>query len=1197
MENHIISKAIKEALDGNEAAARVAYALSEVIAIYPITPASPMGEWADAWSASGKANLWGVVPTVAELQSEGGAVGTIHGALSAGSLAVTFTSSQGLLLMIPAMFKIAGELSPFVLHVAARSVATHALSIFGDHSDVMACRTTGFAMLASNSVQEAQDMAAVAHMATLTSRIPFLHFFDGFRTSHEIQKIDLLSEAELRSLFPEEAARAMRGRGLSPERPVLRGSAQNPDVFFQAREAVSPFYRDCPALVRAAMDRFASLTGRRYRLFEYDGDPAAERVVVLMGSGVGAAQEAVDELNKRGEKVGMVAVRLYRPFSAEELIKRLPPTTRVVGVLDRTKEPGSLAEPLHLDLLAALRGAQGPLAAARIVGGRYGLSSKEFTPAMAAGVFAELKKRDSKDRFTVGIRDDVSHSSLEQDASFSTESPGTRRAVFFGLGADGTVSANKNSIKIIAEETPLYAQGYFVYDSKKSGSMTVSHLRFGPEPIRSTYLISTADFVACHQEVFLDKMDMLSLAAEKATFLLNTTRPERAWDILPREVQEALLAKKMRFFAIDALGVAKEAGLGGRINTVMQACFFHITGVLPGWAEKVKEAARKTYGAKSEELVLKNAKAIDGSVARLREVPLGKADSKRAMKPAVATGAPEFVRMVLGEILAGKGDALPVSAMPVDGTFPTATAKWEKRCIADEIPVWDSRWCIQCNKCALVCPHTAIRVKAYPRAALAGAPSSFKDMDWKGREFGDGTAYTVQVAPEDCTGCGLCVEVCPAKNKTETRLKAINMTPLSEELKTAERAGFEFFLGLPEADRRLVARASVKGSQLLEPRFEFSGACAGCGETPYLKLLSQLFGDRLLVANATGCSSIYGGNLPTTPWSTGKDGRGPAWSNSLFENNAEFGLGLRLSADKQTEHALMLLGRLAPTLGQDLVQAVLSASQEDEAGIAAQRERVAQVKGKLEGNASPDARDLGRLADSLVRRSVWIVGGDGWAYDIGYGGLDHVLRSTARVRLLVLDTEVYSNTGGQASKATPRGAVAKFASAGKNTARKDLALQAAGYGNAYVARIAMGADDTQTVKSFVEAESFPGPAILVAYSHCIAHGFDLKLGMQQQKLAVDTGYWPLFRYDPRLNAQGKNAFQLDSKPPRLPFKDYAYRETRYRMLSASHPEHAKDLLRQAEQDILDRWTLIDRLSATAAKGGEPTAPPQTPAVK
>jgi pyruvate-ferredoxin/flavodoxin oxidoreductase len=1203
-ERNLVENPVREAIEGNEAAARVAYALSDVIAIYPITPSSPMGELADAWMGEHRPNLWGTVPAVVEMQSEGGAAGALHGAVTTGSLGTTFTSSQGLLLMIPNMYKIAGELTPAVIHVAARALATHALSIFGDHSDVMAARQTGWGMLAAASVQEAHDFACVAHAASLRTRLPFVHFFDGFRTSHEIQKIDLLRDEDLRALVSDDEVRAHRARGLTPDRPSIRGTAQNPDVFFQAREAANPFYAACPGEVESILERLAARTGRRYRLFDYYGAPDAERVIVLMGSGAGAVEEAIDALAARGDKVGLVKVRLYRPFSVERFLEALPATVRSIAVLDRTKEPGAPGEPLYQDVVTAMaeagvahlgvtrragevRSSSGP---PRILGGRYGLGSKEFTPAMAAAVFAELECPEPKRHFTVGIVDDVSGTSLAWDRDLSHEPKDTVRAVFFGLGADGTVGANKNSIKIIATGTDLHTQGYFVYDSKKAGSVTVSHLRFGPKPIRSTYLVQSAGFVACHHEHLLMTLDVLGPAEPGGTFLLNTNAaPDKVWGRLPEAVRRTIVEKRLRLFVIDADAVAKAAGLGRRINTVMQTAFFALARVLPidQAIAAVKASIARSYGRKSETLVTMNQAAVDASLAALHEVSVpaetwtGETAGWNA-PPAISRDAPEFVTRVTAALLAGRGDLLPVSAMPVDGTFPAGTARFEKRNIAQDVPAWDETWCIQCNKCAIVCPHAAIRVKAYPAEALEGAPQGFKCMPWKGSEFPAGTRYTVQVAPEDCTGCGLCVEVCPAKNKKEARFKALNMVP-APVVRAGEKKNFEFFLGLPEADRRVVNGATVKGSQFLEPLFEFSGACAGCGETPYLKLLTQLFGDRLLVANATGCSSIYGGNLPTTPWTTNRDGRGPAWSNSLFEDNAEFGLGFRLSLDQKRDRAQGLLRRVAERLGGGLAEAILSAAgQRDEAGLARQRESIAALKERLAADASPEARELLSLADDLVRKTVWIVGGDGWAYDIGYGGLDHVLASGRDVNLLVLDTEVYSNTGGQASKATPRAAVAKFAASGKPGPRKDLALIAAQYGGVYVARIAMGASDAQTVRALQEAESWTGPSLVIAYSHCIAHGFDLKLGMQQQKRAVDSGYWPLFRCDPREAAEGRPAVTLDSHAPKIDFKDYAYRETRYRMLAAIDPPRAALLLEAAEQDAKDRFARLERMAAPPA---------------
>ncbi|MFA6028429.1 MAG: pyruvate:ferredoxin (flavodoxin) oxidoreductase [Elusimicrobiota bacterium] len=1173
----------KEPLDGNEAVASAAYRLSEVISIYPITPSSNMGEWSDAWAAEKRTNIWGQIPNVTEMQSEAGAAGTAHGSVSVGALTTTFTASQGLLLKIPVMYKVAGELTPMVIHVSARAVAAHALSIFGDHSDVMAARATGYALLSSASVQEAHDLAAIAHAATLESRIPFLHFFDGFRTSHEVHKIEMLSDDVLRALVDDETVRAHRSRALSPDHPTLKGSAQNPDVFFQAREACNPFYDACPQKTQAVMDRFAKLTGRQYRLFDYYGDPNAERVIVLMGSGIGPVEEAVDALNAKGEKLGVLKVRLYRPFCAASFLKALPKSVKSIAVLDRTKEPGALGEPLFLDVVTVVQEAQSAGSAPwkampRIISGRYGLSSKEFTPAMAKAVFDELKKPQPKTRFSVGINDDVTKLSLAYEPSFTTEDPKTTRAVFFGLGADGTVGANKNTIKIIADETDLHAQGYFVYDSKKSGSMTVSHLRFGPKPIRSTYLVSEAPFVACHSEGLMERVDVLAVCAQGGTFLLNTTTPDKAFERLTAEAQKQIIDKKLKFYAIDAYSVAKEAGLGPRINTVMQVCYFELTKLLPDYMKLVKKGIEKTYGVKSQRLVDMNFKAVDNALANLREIKVpAKPTTERHRPETVSKKAPSFVREVTSVMMAGRGDELPVSAMPADGTFPTGTTQWEKRCIALDVPVWDPSCCIQCNKCALVCPHAAIRAKAYPAAELAKAPKTFKSLDWRGKEFPAGSKFTIQVAVEDCTGCSLCTEVCPAKNKTEAGRKAINMTSLTEEIHVNEKENFEFFLNLSEPDRSKLDLNTVKGSQLLEPLFEFSGACGGCGETPYVKLVSQLFGDRMIVANATGCSSIYGGNLPTTPWSQNKQGRGPAWSNSLFEDNAEFGLGFRLALDAQHLRAETILKKRAAEFGK-LGTDLLSAEQKDDASIAAQRGRVEELRKKLAGKTDSESKDLLAVADALVRKSVWVMGGDGWAYDIGYGGLDHALRSGQNIKLLVLDTEVYSNTGGQASKATPRGAVAKFAAAGKRLPRKDFAMLAASYGNVYVARIAMGASDAQTVKALREAEAYDGPALIIAYSHCIAHGINMAKGLEQQKLAVDSGYWPLFRYNPDNIKQGKNPLVLDSKGPKIPLQDYIYRETRYRMLTVSHPEEAKRLLLEAQEEVNLRWKQIEHLS-------------------
>ena len=1177
-------------IDGNEAAAYVAHKLSEVIAIYPITPSSNMGEWADEWSAQGRKNLWGTVPSVTEMQSEGGAAGAVHGALQAGALSTTFTASQGLLLMIPNMFKIAGELTSTVFHVSARALAAQALSIFGDHSDVMAARSTGFAMLASNSVQEIMDNALIAQASTLEARVPFIHFFDGFRTSHEVMKIEQLTDEDMRVMIDDELVQAHRRRALSPDHPVLRGSAQNPDVYFQGRETVNPFYSGCPDIVQKQMDKFAALTGRHYKLFEYVGSPTADRVLVIMGSGAEAAQETVEYLNAKGENIGLLKVRLFRPFAVNYFINALPPSVKKIAVLDRVKEPGGAGEPLYQDVLTAvvetLASHTAPFSSfPTIIGGRYGLSSKEFTPAMVKAVFDELKKETPKNHYTVGITDDVSHTSLVVDHTFTTESNDVVRALFFGLGADGTVGANKNSIKIIGEDTENYAQGYFVYDSKKSGSTTTSHLRFGPRPIHSTYLVSAANFVACHQWMFLERYDVLKAAVPGATFLLNSLYDQNeVWDKLPRHAQQGIIDKKIKFYVIDGYKVAQATGMGSRVNTIMQTCFFAISGVLPRdeAIEAIKKSIKKTYGKKGDTIVQQNYAAVDQTLANLFEVKVpAKVTSTIEMPPVVSAKAPAFVQKVTAPIMAGFGDDLPVSAMPVDGTFPTATAQWEKRNIALEIPVWDTTVCIQCNKCALVCPHASIRVKVFDPAALSSAPSTFKSMDYKGPEY-KGVKYAVQVAPEDCTGCGLCVEFCPAKNKSETRLKAINMMP-QPPLREQEKENFEFFLALPETDRRTVKVDTVKGSQFLQPLFEFSGACSGCGETPYIKLASQLFGDRMIIANATGCTSIYGGNLPTTPWAQNKEGRGPAWSNSLFEDNAEFGLGMRLTIDKHNQMARELVQSLASQIGDQLTQGLLNADQSTEAGIYEQRERVAALKQKLATGPSPEAKSLMSLADMLVKKSVWIMGGDGWAYDIGYGGLDHVLASGRNVNVLVLDTEVYSNTGGQMSKSTPRSAVAKFAAGGKPLAKKDLGMMAINYGYVYVAAVAMGSSDMQSIRAFIEAEAYDGPSLIIAYSHCIAHGIDMAKGMNNQRMAVESGHWPLYRYNPLLAKEGKNPFKLDSKPPKISFEDYAYMETRYKMLTKSNPEAAKDLMALAEGDAKRRVAKYEAMAQEAGK--------------
>jgi len=1167
----------KVTIDGNEAAAYVAHQTNEVIAIYPITPSSNMGEWADQWSAEQKTNIWGTVPTVIEMQSEGGAAGALHGALQAGSLSTTFTASQGLLLMIPNMYKISGELTSTVFHIAARALAAQALSIFGDHSDVMAARSTGFAMLSSNSVQEVMDLALIAQAATLEARVPFLHFFDGFRTSHEVAKVEQLTPQDMRAMIDEDLVRAHRERALNPDRPVIRGTAQNPDVYFQAREAINSFYLAVPTIVQNAMDKFAQLVGRQYHLFDYFGAPDAERVIVMMGSGAEVAEEAVDAMNAAGEKVGLLKVRLFRPFAVETFVAALPATVTSIAVLDRTKEPGATGEPLYCDVVTALAEMG---VAKKVIGGRYGLASKEFTPAMVKGVFDELTKPRPKNHFTIGINDDVTHTSLAFDPKFSTEVPGTVRALFYGLGADGTVGANKNSVKIIGEETNNFAQGYFVYDSKKSGTITTSHLRFGPRPLHSSYLIDKASFVACHQFTFLERLDMLKYAENGATFLLNSPfGPDEVWDKLPRKVQEQILGKKLKFYVIDGYEVAKKTGMGARINTIMQTCFFAISGVLPREEaiEAIKYSIKKTYGKRGETVVQKNFAAVDEALSHLHEVTVsGKVTALFDIRPPVPAAAPEFVQKVTARIIAGEGDDLPVSAMPVDGTFPTATAQWEKRNIALEIPEWDEELCIQCGKCVLICPHSVIRAKVYDDSYLAGKPESFKAVPARWKDLKD-KKYTLQVAPEDCTGCTLCVQICPAKSKSEVKHRAINMVP-QLPVREREAANWDFFLNIPDADRTALSPSQVKDVQLFQPLFEFSGACTGCGETPYVKLMTQLFGDRMLIANATGCSSIYGGNLPTTPYCTNADGRGPAWSNSLFEDNAEFGLGMRLAADKQAEYARELVWKLGFQVGEDLAQAIIHADQKTEAGIAAQRERVETLRQKVSAIDSPIARELLAVIGALVKKSIWIVGGDGWAYDIGYGGLDHVLASGRNVNVLVLDTEVYSNTGGQASKATPRAAVAKFAAGGKPVGKKDLALMAISYGTVYVAKVAMGSGDMHSVKAFLEAEAYDGPSLIIAYSHCIAHGYDLSFGIEQQKAAVNSGYWPLFRYNPDLVAQGKNPFQLDSRPPSIALKNYVYNETRYTMLAKSNPDEAHRLLKLAEEDVASRWKLYEHMS-------------------
>ncbi|HET8723510.1 MAG TPA: pyruvate:ferredoxin (flavodoxin) oxidoreductase [Anaeromyxobacteraceae bacterium] len=1193
-------------MDGNEAVASVAHRTNEVIAIYPITPSSNMGEWADEWSAFGKKNVWGLVPTVVEMQSEGGAAGAVHGALQGGALTTTFTASQGLLLMIPNMYKIAGELTPFVMHVSARAVATHALSIFGDHSDVMAVRQTGFGLLASNSVQEAHDFALISQRASLKSRVPFLHFFDGFRTSHEVAKIELLDDDDLRKMITDDLVAACRARALNPDAPVVRGTAQNPDAFFQAREACNTFYSDAPEHVQASMDDFARVAGRQYHLFDYVGHPEAERVIVMMGSGAEVAHETVEALVARGEKVGLVKVRLYRPFSLGHFMAALPRTTVSIAVLDRTKEPGSLGEPLYQDVVTSLREAQQAHIdrfhhEITVIGGRYGLSSKEFTPAMVKSVYEELTHARPKRHFTVGIVDDVTHLSLSYDPTFQTEGKDVVRCHFWGLGADGTVGANKNSIKIIGEDTPNYAQGYFVYDSKKSGSVTVSHLRFGPQQIRSSYLVTSANFVACHQFGFLEKYEMLDAAAPGAVFLLNSPyAPEDVWDQLPAEAQAEILNKKLRFYVIDAVRVARDTGMGGRINTIMQTCFFAISGVLPRERaiELIKKAIEKTYGRKGAEVVKKNFEAVDATLDHLHEVKLdGKRVSGKPRPPMVSDQAPDFVKKVTSIMMAGKGDLLPVSAFPVDGTWPTGTTKWEKRAIALEIPVWDQALCIQCNKCALICPHAAIRAKYYEAADLASAPSTFKSMDFKSADV-KGAKYTIQVAPEDCTGCRVCVEFCPAESKTEKGHKAINMQAMAP-LREQERRNYDFFLALPDPDRTRV-KLDVKGTQFLEPLFEYSGACAGCGETPYIKLLTQLYGDRAIIANATGCSSIYGANLPTTPYTTNDAGRGPAWANSLFEDNAEFGLGIRLAVDKLTEQARHLLREVNGKVGGDLVRELIDADMGTEVGIEAQRGRVNVLRSKLAGVDGPAARRLEQISDYLVKKSIWIVGGDGWAYDIGYGGLDHVIAMGKDVNILVLDTEVYSNTGGQASKATPMGAAAKFAMGGKSVQKKDLAMLAMTYGHAYVARLAMAAKDVQSVNAIKEADAFPGTSVLVAYSHCIAHGYDMADSIEHQELAVASGYWPLFRYDPRKAAQGESPLKLDSGIPKVSLAEFMSKETRFRMVEQLEPDVYRKLVEEAERLAKEKYALYEQLAkamnpVNLVPGGPAPVPPKAKA--
>lgn len=1167
-------------IDGNEAAARVAYALSEVVAIYPITPASAMGELADTWAAGDRPNVWGGVPEIVEMQSEAGAAGALHGALQAGAMATTFTASQGLLLMLPNMFKIAGELTPAVIHVAARAVAAHALSIFGDHSDVMAARTTGFAMLAASSVQEAHDFAAVAHAATLRSRVPFLHFFDGFRTSHEINRVELLTDADLTSLVLDSDVAAHKDRRLRPTAPVVRGTAQNPDVFFQGREAANRFHDAVPATVASVLDELATLTGRRYSLVDYHGAPDADRVIVIMGSGAGAARETVDHLMAAGEHVGVLTIRLFRPFPTEALLAAIPETVRSIAVLDRTKEPGSVGEPLLQDVVTTL--ADADRSSIRVIGGRYGLGSKEFTPGMVAAVFAELAAVAPRRRFTVGIVDDVTHLSLPVDPDFRVVSP-HRSAVFYALGSDGTVGANKASVKIIGDEPGLHAQGYFVYDSKKSGSMTVSHLRYGPHAIHSTYLVEETDLVACHQFGLLDRFDVLELARPGATFLLNAPYPaDEVWQHLPAAIQAEIVDKQLRVVTIDAARIARELGMPGRINTVMQPCFFALADVMPmdQAIDAIKRSIDKTYGRRGRLVVERNHQAVDRALGEMAEVDIP-AGSVPAAAPhtisalAAPTHERDFVERVTATMIAGKGDLLPVSALPVDGTFPTGTTQFEKRALAAQIPIWEPDLCIDCGKCAIACPHAAIRMKVYEPDALAGAPDGFLTKSFRSREL-DGFSLTVQVAPDDCTGCGICVDVCPAKDKSEVKRKSINMRDVGDHRDT-ERIRWDFFAAIPELDRTAIGHDTVKNSQLLQPLFEFSGACSGCGETPYLKLLTQLFGDRLVIANATGCSSIYGGNLPTTPYTKNASGLGPAWANSLFEDNAEFGLGIRLGIEHHQHEAARLVDELAGPIGPELATALLANTQPTESDVVAQRQRVAALRERLAGIDDPRARRLDTIADELVRTSTWIVGGDGWAYDIGYGGVDHVLGSGRNVNLLVLDTEVYSNTGGQASKATPLGAVAKFATAGKPTGKKDLGAIARSYGNVYVAQIALGGSEVQTVKALLEADAWDGPSLIIAYSTCIAHGIDMTTSMAHQKDAVRSGYWPLYRFKPSVE-EHEHPFQLDSAAPTIPLREFALQEARYAMLARTDPERSEHLLDLAQVAIDERWRFYQQLA-------------------
>ncbi len=1181
-------------IDGNEAAANVAHKTNEVIAIYPITPASPMGELSDEWSSRQQKNLWGTVPEIIEMQSEAGAAGTVHGALQTGALTTTFTASQGLLLMIPNMYKIAGELSPMVLHVAARSIAAQALSIFGDHSDVMSVRGTGFAMLASASVQEAMDMALIAQAATLEGRVPFVHFFDGFRTSHEVSKIELLEDDVIRSMINDDLVAEHRARALTPDKPVIRGTSQNPDVYFQARETVNPFYNALPAIVQQKMDQFAELTGRSYKLFDYFGSKDAERVIIIMGSAAEAVEETVETLLVQGEKVGVIRARLYRPFSIEYLINTLPVSVKKIAVMDRCKEPGSAGEPLYKDVLSGFAEyiAEGGEHFAdmpvgfmpRIVGGRYGLSSKEFTPGMIYAIFDNLKHSQPKNHFTIGIHDDLTFTSLEWDATVRTDAmKGSKQYLFYGLGSDGTVSANKNTLKIMSEESDQYAQGYFVYDSKKAGAVTISHLRFSDLPIRSSYLIddNSAQFIGCHQTVFLERYPMLDKASKDSVFLLNTAAShDEVWNTLPRSMQQQILDKNIRLFIIDAYRVATDSGMGRRINTIMQTCFFAISGVLPRdkAIEKIKHGVEKTYGQKGRKIVQLNFAAIDATLENLFEVEIPDAvSSKLELKRPIPSIAPVFIKSITGTIIANRGDELSVSQLPNDGTYPLGTAAWEKRNIALEIPVWDEELCIFCGKCPFVCPHSAIRSKVFPAELVKDAPLTFKHIKIKGKEFED-LHVSYQVAPEDCTGCNLCVDVCPARDKTNVSHKALDMMPQAP-LREQERENWEFFKSLPEYDRNKIEWSKMKGAMMSQPLFEFSSACLGCGETPYIRLATQLFGDRMVIANSTGCSSIYGGNLPATPYTTNPDGRGPAWSNSLFEDNAEFGLGFRLAIDQHQNYARTLLDSMRSDLGDDKVQALLDADQSNEPGIFEQRERILEIKEKLATIDSEAAKNLDTVIDYMSKKSVWIIGGDGWAYDIGFGGVDHVLASGRNVNILVLDTEVYSNTGGQKSKATPRGAVAKFAASGKAVGKKDLGMIAMAYEHVYVASVAFGGKDVHTLKVFQEAESWDGPSLIIAYSPCIAHGIDLTKNLQQQDLAVKSGYWPLYRFDPRLELDGKNPLQLDYKEPSISLGNYYKTENRFSVLWRTHPQNAKRFLDAEQKAVLERYHHLKQLAA------------------